>query len=225
MGIYGTIEDVLAPAFSNLPEALATLKERLHETDTFKWQWLGYGSYAKVFWLGDRTKVLKVTTDTDDAEASKIVQQKPASCLVHVYDVFKMAPAKKKNLYFIVVEKLTPLSAKEENLLYRIQEVYFDTEIPIAPIQSVLEDFMRAWKHPADHREEMIGPAMARHKLTYDNSIKILWAWAETLNARHIVWKDFKSNNILMRGREMVIADLGYSDAPFTKIPIIPVRE
>ena len=208
--------------YKDIQPAVQALAKRLGEspTEVPKWKVLGTGGHATVYWLSDRTKVLKVTKDVTDAHASAIVQRKPDPSLIKVYDVFQLYGC--KTLYFIVAEKLTPLSGKAEDLVSRLRDFPYDIGIPLDPIIEELEEFEHARKHPANKLEEKIPAYLKLHDIT-EKDIQQLWKWARALDRRDIVWNDFKKENIMMRGHDLVISDLGYNVAPSVQIPVVAV--
>ena len=51
-----------------------------------------------------------------------------------------------------------------------------------------------------------------------------LWEnFAKALDARHILWKDYTLTNVMARGHQVVISDLGYNDSPKQKIPVLDI--
>lgn len=76
---------------------------------------LGVGTMGVAYDLGDR--VLKVTKDKKEAQASAIVAGKNIPNIVQVYDIWKFPGV---NWYGLIIEKLTPVSKEEEEKLKQV---------------------------------------------------------------------------------------------------------
>jgi hypothetical protein len=183
---------------------------------------LGKGSYASVFWLPDRKKVLKLTSDKDDANASAIVQKKPDSSLVKVYNVFQLPPGVfgETKAWGIVNEKLTPLPSSS-NKIRAISNLFFDSNMVDDPTMKSVKEFYSALHNPQTKQQEYIPTYMQRFGVT-EQDLQDIWVhWAKVLDKRHIIWQDFKESNVMMRGRTYVICDLGFSTVPQQNIPVL----
>lgn len=73
---------------------------------------LGVGTMGVAYDLGNR--VLKVTKDVREAKASSLVAGKNIPNIIQVYDIWKFPGVE---WYGLIIEKLTPLSPKEEQEL------------------------------------------------------------------------------------------------------------
>ena len=157
--------------------------------------YLGKGAHAEVYWLKDRKKVLKITIDPSDAEASIVVQHKPDPSLVHVYDVCQITtPATRRTCYSLVVEKLTPLSPIAAARIKAYENIFFGLFYHFPTMKQI--------ESPAYQKIIGITPEETEQ-------YKI---WAKALDARHIIWYDLQTANIMMRGHTKVISDLGASE-------------
>lgn len=220
------IESLLERQYSTkyITKVLEAMATRLGEPNT-KWKWLGAGSYANVYWLNDKKKALKITRDESDADASIILKKKPDRSLVKVYDVFEL-PAVGRPLFGIVVEKLSPLSYKEEKSVSNLLNLLWDLGINDIPTMKNIKEFKDRLSNP-DPEKHGVDKYIQEY---YDKSgvteemIDLWETWAQVLDARHIVWKDFKILNVMARGREIVISDIGYSTVPAQKIPELQVE-
>ena len=74
---------------------------------------LGTGTMGTAYDMGCN-KVLKITADKREAQASSLVAGKDIPNIVKVYSIWKFSGI---NWYGLIIEKLTPLSKEEENLL------------------------------------------------------------------------------------------------------------
>ncbi len=206
------------------PQILEAMARRLGEKNPQKWKWLGEGSNAQVYWLNDKKKILKITRDESDANASIILQHKPDRSLLHVHDVFEI-PTNYKTVLGIVAEKLSPLGKREEKRLQGLLAFLFDLGIKDHPtMENVLELRRRMFypdpdKYPTD---KYIKDYYKRHRIT-EEAIDLWETWAKALDARDILWKDFTTYNVMSRGRNAVISDLGYNNSPPQQIPELQV--
>lgn len=91
--------------------------------DTSKLKQLGVGTMGVAYDLGD--KVLKVTKDAREAQASSIVAGKNIPNIVQVYDIWKFPEV---NWYGLIIEKLTPLSKDEEQ---QLTQSVINTKFPL----------------------------------------------------------------------------------------------
>lgn len=74
----------------------------------------GIGTMGVAYDMGD--KILKVTKDVQEAKASSIVAGKNIPNIIQVYDIWKFPDV---SWYGLILEKLTPLTPEESNLLTR----------------------------------------------------------------------------------------------------------
>jgi len=200
--------------------ALEAIGQRLDidPRDYKRFQWIGHGAYAEVYWIPDRKRVLKITRDNEDANVSRLVQKKPDKAFVKVYDVFEVFSYR----WGIVAEKLTPMSNSLEMSFGRCLALCTFLDIEVVPISDILEFFHdpKVLDQP-EVIDEMKAVRVSREEV--ESFLKTLRKWERALDARNIFWKDVKPSNVMMRGRELVISDLGYSEAPHQKIPELQV--
>lgn len=188
---------------------------------------LGKGSYASVFWLPDRKKVLKITSDKTDATASAIVKKKPDSSLVKVYSIFQLPPGVfgETKVWGIVNEKLTPLPSSSSNKIRAIRNLFFDSNMVDDPTIKNVKEFYSALNNPQTKQQEYIPTYMQRFGVT-EQDLQDIWVhWAKVLEKRHIIWHDFKESNVMMRGRTYVICDLGFSTVSQQSIPVLQAEQ
>lgn len=176
---------------------------------------LGYGAWAEVYWLQDRKKVLKLTTDESDAFAAEIVRRKPDRGLVKTYDVFAVPES---SLYGIVAEKLVD-AAGSERKRWDIVADTLESEPRLRPFTMTLTWYEKkflpflAWVKTR--------PSLVKY---FDESTASqIYSWCEELTKRRIIWRDMQSENIRFRGRQPVILDLGASKVPSQRIPLLQV--
>jgi len=175
---------------------------------------LGDGTAAHVFWLSDKKRVLKITGDLPDAEASAVVMKRPAKSIVHVYDVFQV-----KGAFFIVEEKLTPLSGSEKSTwknfddwrdsAYSPNQARDDEGVRIEQGLETMLSHMQLtdeWLHHLEAAFQSDPPTNFDPNLV----MKQLRQWARDLTQRNILWGDIYWENFMSRGHQIVISDLGY---------------
>ena len=198
-----------APAYTHIQasQILTAIAEVLQvpEDDIIKLPLLGIGAYADVLWLPNKKRVLKITTDTSDADASFIVKQRPDPSLIHVYDVYQLWPHSED--YVIIEEKLTPLSG---TFLKQMEHATFYFQgIDITDERAV---------------NNMLQKAAADEDVIPETIVQYIKNWGKVLGARHIHWgEDFHEQNVMMRNHKCVISDLGVSTVPTQRIPLLPL--
>jgi len=214
---------------AQIHEITTAILDRLGETQ--EPAMLGHGQYAVVFWLkGNRKRVLKITTDYNDAWAAQILKDKPSPWLLQVHDVFRPLP-EAKVLYCIVAEKLTDAAGMELSQYLHIFDTLRDRNLPFRKMLKkglnrkliyALEDYYRE----KDRKVEEEGmdlegwgefgknfkyePLMDRYK----NELHTLMEWAKALSHRRIVFYDLHAGNVRFRGRRAILVDLGYGSVP-----------
>jgi len=190
------------------------IQERLGEKDFSRLKFLGKGMWAEVFWLSNRKKVVKITNDLEDANASFIIKNKPSPEFAKVYDVFALT-SKSRTPYCIVNEKLTELDSATKRTIENVDSVWRSVLGSVANVtpknvQTVYDAFS----------DPKVDAYIDKLGLTY-RDFDILWGWAKALQERHIKWMDFKSANTMMRGRKLVISDVGAGESPRQSIPVL----
>ena len=178
--------------------------------ETFPAQ-IGRGLYGRVYWLRkQRNRVLKVTTDKSDAQACMHVLQRPQKYLVRVYDVFEI---KSNAVYGIVAEKLTPLSASENITWATSQALEDSSPLPLSDYADGLcREWIDAYQNYLKEEGERLPPFIFQQ----------MYLWAEELARLDIVYWDLHEGNIMKRGNQTILVDLGYSDPPPIQIPVLP---
>lgn len=208
------LAEVNALQSTDLDALMPAIQERLGETDFSRLKFLGKGIWADVFWLSNRKKVVKVTNDLEDANASFIIHKKPSPEFAKVHDVFALT-SKSRTSYCIVNEKLTELDSSTKRTIENVDSVW----------RSVLGSFANVTpKNVQTVSDAFSDPKVETYidklGLTY-RDFDILVGWAKALQERHIKWMDFKSANTMMRGRKLVISDVGAGSSPRQSIPIL----
>jgi len=196
--------------FDTFLQAIAT---RIGERNIRKIKEIGHGYSGTVFWLSDRKKVLKVTSAQSDAYASSSVKRKPSRALVKTYDVFAATDDTTfYNLYFIVNEKLTPLAGPPFLKVERLINLVRRADDYISPVN--MANYKKLREEVANRED------LQEDFEDSDNLLDLYKSWAEALDAHRIIFNDLKTENVMLRGRDIVIADLG-GTAPSTEIPSI----
>lgn len=190
---------------SDTIKMIDSVLERIGEpAGNYNFSFLGRGGKANVFWLSDKKRIIKLTVDESDAQASEIVRKKPSKDLLKVYDVFQLG----RELWGIVAEKLTPIKGSEVDRWSNFRSTLetqqdfprFDYITPkyVEKIQDVVE-FL---DDDPDDDEEFFSAG-------FYVCLEQLGVWADELSQRNILWKDLISDNVMHRGRTLVISDLG----------------
>ena len=165
---------------------------------------LGFGGYGTVFWLPDKSKVLKITEDHSDAYACEIVRKKPDKNLIKIYSVFSFGLPYFEEHYGIVAEKLTPLSASEVSEWEDVIDVVRGhTDLKIPPLRFLDLAWCEATK------SAMSAQPSYTYEPVFSKYFPILEDWAKLLESHGIEWGDLSVNNIMKRGPTFLIADLG----------------
>lgn len=175
----------------------AVLKWAGERPDNYDLQHLGSGWDGSVFWLSNKKKILKVTQDKPDAEASQILARKPNKELYKVYKVVQVG----NDGYAIIAEKLSPLSGSEFQKWERVyHELHGMHKHPsgqkpmtmswLAEVEEEVEE--ERWNYPA-----------------LDEKLGQIAEWVDLLTQRNILIRDFHAGNIMARGRLPIISDLG----------------
>lgn len=206
---------------------------------------LGKGEAGVAFQI-DGNRVLKVTTDLEEAQASIRVMGKNKQNVVKIFDVFHFPETQ---VFGIIEELLTPLSSDEikefdelrENLLAVFGETApgksplyefiekgdwreFQKQLQIALARSIREDLSYPAGSAIDQRKE------DRLKKTLDANMKrytdVLTKYSvpgmmQDLRALDIKFSDYHGGNIMKRGGHYVINDLGGAVSPRTSIPML----
>lgn len=201
-------EGRLFPVSAGWEETLEAIRQRLGEPNLMKLKKLGAGMWADVFWMSNKKKIVKLTRDRADAQASLIVQKKPSRYLVKTYDVFSVTPDK-YSVYCIVNEKLTPLAGYEERLVDAIREIVRQVSISVSGL--TLDITSANYERIKEVLDTEHGRAWAEDylRIDADDFLSFYKNLVDALDDRHIRWADVKRPNFMMRGAQIVVADLG----------------
>lgn len=181
--------------------ALKELDERSQDSLKF----LGQGFFGDVFWLGDRKKVIKVTNDYEDAYASTIVKRKPDRNIVRVYTVFAFTDSYPA-IYGIVNEKLTPLGSSEKAQINHLRKIW---DKAVGQRTFITRENLDTFLDSSQIEE------------VTDEQFAMLKTISDVFADRHIKWRDLSGDNIMMRGRDWVVSDLGFSECLKQQIPVL----
>jgi len=181
-------------------------------------KFLGQGMNGYVFWLPDKKRVLKLTVDEGDANASEVIRKKPDRNLIKVHDVFTFGLPHWRQSWGIVSEKLRPLSrSEEESWRWIVQMSTGQYRKFWAPRMDALDqkwvDAIDAWT-TSDDAKYIPGlvEAIEEHHHTLET-------WAKLLKNRGIIWGDLNLGNIMHRGAVPLISDVGGGYAPSQHLP------
>ena len=200
--------------------------QRVGENDNSNLKILGTGQYAAVGWLPhDHRKVLKVTKDEDDAMALEAIRQDPAKQLVKVYDVFKITPGRSKNsLFGIVTQKLTPLSAMDEEMFFYDLEDLKQTarSLPFGigyegDLNEAASELNELY-HEAEDREDEA--EIEKFRDVFAPIFKNLKVWNKECYDRGIAFHDLSPGNVMMNRNVWTLMDFGHnSQTPYFHLP------
>lgn len=178
---------------------------------------LGAGGNGVAFDLGQT--VLKITKDTKEANSSAVIRGKDFPNIVKVFDVFRFPDTE----YFgIWQEKLQPCPGQDKN---EFTEFVTDVEVESGMFSKIWA--LGDWKEIVDHamegaREDSESTAESVGRVRKE--IMVLQRKYQMdkivaqLKAAKIKFRDFHGGNIMLRGSEHVLIDLGYSQSPRRKV-------
>lgn len=99
--------------------------------------YISSGSFGDAFEVDDRgiRKVLKITTDREEAKTSKLLRGKDLPGIIKVYDVFRVRSENLKRFenYVIIMDKVNPLNKRTLSSLDRAIDKITDDESFIIP--------------------------------------------------------------------------------------------
>jgi hypothetical protein len=174
---------------------------------------LGEGTQGTAFLLKNG-KVLKITEDQTEAKASAIIAGKMTNNLVRVERVFLFG---KTGLYGIVMENLEPLSGLEEDFWDNFRDLFEDIDpgktIKWKELQSLIYYKLQDDGYEED---EIYGYLDEAEENNLPQIINELYKYG-------IVFWDYHGKNLMKRGNQTVLIDLGYSN--INKNPKIPILE
>lgn len=195
----------------DLSSALSILYDRLKEQNSKDWKRLGAGYNGFVYWLSDRSKILKVSKDYRDLQASEKIRKKPDKNLIKVYDVFEMGLPYFQEKGFIVSEKLTPLSSSDKK---KWQNVIDSTRgkvpwVNIPTLRTLTVNWCVETQQWLESDEAYDAPDVVIEDL--QECLPILKKWAILLDdERGIEWGDLALDNLMKRGNTTLISDVGF---------------
>jgi len=175
---------------------------------------VGQGSFGVAFDANFKGKnvVLKITSDKSEANASNHIIGKKLKHIVHIYDVFKF----KDTIYYgVLQEKLQKLHESEKDnfntLVFIMQKAKVGPELIKGDIDAALDKVEKTF---ADKPNTIKFFAQAVVSFDFDKII-------EELASNGIQFIDYHGGNLMKRGEDFVLIDLGMSRVPNTNIPIL----
>jgi cytidyltransferase-like protein len=177
-------------------------------------KFLGKGTYGSAFEATYKGKkcVAKLTEDTTEAVASNHIKGKLTKKIVRIFDVFKLRDC---DLYLILQEKLNRLSSEETQ--------DFNTLVNILSAAKAGEGMIKGNMELVRH--EVLKKFSSRHDLltAFDYLVDEFGfgAMLKELHSLGIEFLDFHGENLMKRGSEYVIIDLGMSRSPGSEPPMI----
>ena len=206
--MYSKAIDSLQMGVSGLPDDLYNIVlDRAKHTPGAPLPHIGEGTAAQVYWLSDKSKVLKATRDQDDAKACILVSRHPKKSLVHVYDVFQI-----KNYYFIIAEKLTPLNGSQDRIWSNFDEYTTNTYVRDQGEEHGLDSLLSHYQLTNEWLK-LLKTAFQESPPTDfkpQDVLPHLETWAHDLTSLGILWGDLYHENYMLRGHTLVLSDLGY---------------
>ncbi len=180
---------------------------------------LGQGSYGVAMSVRYRGKpaVLKLTMDHTEAKTSNHLKGKKTKHIVNIYEVFRFPNPPGmggKNVYFgIVQEQLSRMSEQDETdfeeLVDFLEKAQVGTTLFDGDIRAMrLRVVSKLGKYPARRFDELV---------SYFKFDKIL---REIVDNR-VLFIDYHSGNLMKRGSEFVVIDLGQSRSPGVEPPVL----
>lgn len=165
---------------------------------------LGGGAYGSVFQINENT-VLKVSEDRSEINTMNIVKNNPTPYIVKVLDVFRCRIANRVR-YFIVEEKL-----REATLPWKDFADYamYPTDDAIITKRTV--------------KKAKTNPPIELSHLTKTLPCQFKWLEkiADYFDTHKIKFSDIHCNNIMRRGRQHVLIDLGVARAPRQTVDLL----
>jgi hypothetical protein len=199
----------------SFPELIPKLNKIGYEIGSM----LGSGTKGSAYQLSNG-RVLKVTTDVTEAEASAVLIGKSLKNVINVFKVFmfKNLPQRiqdEEDLFFIEEQKLNNIQCGN-NLAVgiignRVDKISYDQkDISFEEIIKQIEKILK-------------GNARAFIKKN-EKLIKDLYGGANELKSVGIKFDDYIGCNVGMNNGNYVIFDLGYSKSPVGQIDIVEQR-
>jgi hypothetical protein len=177
---------------------------------------LGRGTRGTTYAL-DSKVALKLTTDESEALASEKIRETPVDKVVEIYDVFSLAGTQ----YFCIVqERLQPL---EPPLAAELKKIFTNFDLgdylqgngydPDAVIKMAEADVAEMHDHGDFAKARALNDQLNRLKELG------LFDMARELKKAGIQFHDYHDGNLMLRGKELVVIDLGKSRVAGGKKP------
>lgn len=184
------------------------------------------GTRAIVYDIGN-DKVFKVSDDDSDAQAmAKAKRLGNLKYVVKVFDVFKFP--NRTGFYGIVLEKLKPIPGASfgddfENRKSTGQALSLDTAIFMTYLGSALkkpgtwDQILNTMEHLAkEDNTDPFGNPIKFNKEKFDGYVEVLKKWkipemVDEFHSHGITFSDYHSKNIMLKGSDPKVVDLGYS--------------
>ena len=176
-------------------------------------KFIGGGTQGYAFRFGD--KVLKITRDEYEASTCSYLMSlgNKHPNIYNIYKVgkftFKKATMKIK-VYFIVQEFLNDPNYEIRTVL----ETYdWDLNVGFSPDDFSTEEELE--EHVHERVMEKFGnPKISKYAVQAFSAAKYLWDIGVRSSQSGDLWNDWHSMNVGMRGDDLVLFDVGYSDSP-----------
>lgn len=205
------------------------LENRL-KTDLKNIQPLGTGQMGAAFRLSNN-KVLKVTTDASEAKASNRLKGKNLKFVVKIFDVFSFPGELENKVFGIVTELLTPLSSQEKRELETFTSfVRYGGRMEL--LRSIAQDpwnvFIENYKEELLEEIKEDGVGVPQNSPNYNirlkKSFNRIWKIHENvlnkfnikemvseLQGQNIEFADYHEENLMKKGSQYIINDIGAS--------------
>lgn len=179
---------------------------------------IGSGTRGIAYDIGNNT-VMKITDDFSEANTSNFIKDKKLKYVNEIFDVLHLEVGPYKDDYYLIFQKkLKPLSEEEFKFIRKFIEpmddpdIGFDefkkfSEVPEKYIQDYYRKVDRTGK---DAEGDSLGQLL---KL-----VNFFISFRNELKKNKIHFSDWHPGNIMKDGDNYKLIDIGYSNAPETKI-------
>lgn len=207
---------------SKLEEVLMKYKDKLlqYGYDISNRKTLGKGTMGIAYLINDN-KVLKLTTDESEANSSTVIMGQPTKHLARIEKVFKLGNT---GFYIIIMENLQQISQEEMDFWNMLSDSYILDKLMIGKPKSWRElkpKLADAWDNYARDNEDELQLQDFLNKARQYNFPEMI----DELAKYGILFYDFHGENIMKRGNDSVIIDLGYSKAKQKDVLVIEKKK
>lgn len=196
-------------ASGNVPESLKRWEELLRKNGLVPNGTLGKGNHGVAFSLPDG-RVLKLTDDISEARSSYHIKGKHLKHVVRIDDVFQLPGSKR---FLIVQERLKPMSDAESQDFFDVAQMLQAAKVGQALLDGDYPRIVRKVEHLYGEDEAT----------AFDDTMR-QFQMPQILRELHtngIEFLDFHPGNLMKRGTDYVVIDLGLSRSPGKDPPVL----